>query len=311
MCGEQENPTHPPAGDSATWQYHGSSGGVWRERKETNHFTISHRLIYRGCELTSFGQALLMAAATTSTSPADMEWQRRGKWEAFYDGSFAPHLAGEAEQGTIDRLPWRTPHQPSTHLVAFLTAQELPSTARCCELGCGTGENLVALAAHAACTVGVDIVPMAIEVTLAAIEAAGLGSKATAICADILSLCDPNRPANVAPDGGEWVFDLCFDCQTFHCLRKVDKQAAARVYAALLRPGGVLLMLTGNANEDAERGPERLTREEVLSAFDGTPLKCESLEETRFDWTEAYRRQTLFDEPPLAWRSVWRRATEE
>ena len=65
-------------------------------------------------------------------------------------------------------------------------------------------------------------------------------------------------------------------------------------------------MLTGNANEAAERGPERLTRDEVLAAFDGTPLICEQIEETRFEWTEAYRRQG-FDQPPLAWKSFWHR----
>ena len=61
-------------------------------------------------------------------------------------------------------------------------------------------------------------------------------------------------------DGSGWLFDFALDVQTFHCLRKVDEQRAAQAYAALLRSGGTLLMLTGNADEPAERGPERLKR---------------------------------------------------
>jgi hypothetical protein len=114
-------------------------------------------------------------------------------------------------------------------------------------------------------------------------------------------------PVEIAPsDGGGMAFDFALDVQTFHCVRKVDRVAAALAYESLLRPGGTLLMLTGNADEPVERGPERLTRAEVQAAFDGTELRLERLEAFRFEWTDAYRRQP-FDEPPLGWLSVWTR----
>ena len=68
-------------------------------------------------------------------------------------------------------------------------------------------------------------------------------------------------------------------------------------------------MVTGNAEEQAERGPERMSRQEVLSAFDGTALSCDSIAAMRFGWTEAYRRQP-FDQPPLGWLSVWTKGAE-
>lgn len=112
-------------------------------------------------------------------------------------------------------------------------------------------------------------------------------------------------------DGGGWEFDFVFDCQCFHCVRQIpglDPRDLALIYAGLLRPGGRLLLLTGSAEERTARGPERLTREELLGAF-GDLLSCESLEATHFDWTPVYRQQG-FPDPPLGWLSVWRRPME-
>ena len=226
------------------------------------------------------------------------------------------------------------------------------SDARCCELGCGTGENLVFLSRRCAAVVGMDIVPAAVEASKRSLAGAG---NAEVFCVDALEAfggdedgtdlgggagCarevgrgETNKAAGSTADslagaatehhpgvlaraaistscdqrvrevGGP--FDFIIDVQTFHVLVKIDARAAALAYRRLLRPGGVLLMLTGNAEEAAERGPERMKREGVLAAFDGSGLVCVSLRRFRFEWTEAYRRQP-FDEPPLGWQSVWR-----
>ena len=232
------------------------------------------------------------------------DWQRRSKWEAFYAGSFAPH---KPEVGTdpIEALPWRS-KAPTSQLVEHLRATPLPANARCIELGCGTGENLSVLAGAAAFACGVDVVADAVSASKATLGAAGI-TNGQAVHADILAL----HSADVAAlaDGGGWAFDFLFDASTFHCVRRVDAQAAARAYSSLVRAGGSLLMLTGNADEADERGPDRLTRDEVLHAFDGTALVCESCEAVRYDWTEAYRRQP-FEQPPLGWLSLWRSRPE-
>ena len=88
---------------------------------------------------------------------------------------------------------------------------------------------------------------------------------------------------------------------------QVDEAAATDAVVSLLKPGGRLLLLTGNADEPAERGPERLRKEDLKAAFGARGLECEEIAAFRFDPTEAYRRQEHFDQPPLGWRSVWRR----
>ena len=234
---------------------------------------------------------------------ADELWLRQRKWEQFYAGTFAPHLASaqDVDPG-IDALPWRTA-APTESLVDYVEDGRLPHGCRAIELGCGTGENLVYLSKDCAFVLGVDIVPAAVDASEAALRRAAV-TNAQACCADILALTQP-----ALQDGGPWRFDFVLDVQTFHCLRKVDPDRAAAVYGELVAPGGTLLLLTGNADEPAERGPEILTEAEVRSAFDGTALRCESCTAFRFEWTSHYRRQ-VFEEPPLGWRSVWRKPAE-
>ena len=106
-------------------------------------------------------------------------------------------------------------------------------------------------------------------------------------------------------------YDFAFDCQTYQCLRQADATAAASAVAAVLRPGGTLLLLTGNADEPDERGPVRLSRQELIDGLTPAGLELLTLEPFRFDETEAYRRQredSGSEQTPLGWRSVWRRS---
>jgi SAM-dependent methyltransferase len=235
----------------------------------------------------------------------DRAWLNKGKWDAFYDGSHAPHLAGRpAVDDVIATLPWRS-HSPTSQVVEHLASQHAPgSRARALELGCGTGENLVVLADHCAFVCGLDIAERACDAAAATLRAAG--RDAQVVCADVLAIEDESTSKPLA-DGGPWSFDLVVDVQTFHCVRQVDARAAARAWARLVAPGGTLLLLTGSSDEPTDRGPSRMTREEVAGAFDGTALHLEALEGTHFDPSETYRRQP-FEKPPLGWLSRWRKA---
>ncbi|CAE8623704.1 unnamed protein product [Polarella glacialis] len=239
----------------------------------------------------------------------DGDWERSGKWLSFYNGSHAPHLPEVV--GSVELLPWRS-CAPASQLVSFV-GQGLLGPAgplRCLELGCGTGENLPLLAQHASFVCGVDIAPQAVAHARAALDLAGCAEpNAQVLVADVLRLGLPGSDCpELLADGRGWGgdFDFVFDCQCLHCLFHVDKAAVASLPARLLRPGGRLLLLTGSADEPTDRGPVRLTREQVMEIFAGSGLLCEELQATRFDWTSTYRGQEGFSEPPLGWMSIWR-----
>ena len=220
------------------------------------------------------------------------EWQLRGKWEAFYDGTFAPHL--HSTPGTLEQLPWRS-GEPSTPLVEYVAAGRLPANNSVIEVGCGTGENLAFLASWCHCpVVGVDICEQALEEAWRVIDRAGLQANVRTLQANVLDL-----PSELIGQ-----FDFVLDCQTFHCVRKVDEAGAAAALASLLRPGGRLFLLTGNADEPHERGPERLTQAELQAALEPAGFTCEECVSFMFDQTDAYRKQP-YHGPPLGWRSVW------
>lgn len=101
-------------------------------------------------------------------------------------------------------------------------------------------------------------------------------------------------------------FDFIYDCQCFHVLWKTDAVAAVRAYARLLRPGGVVLTLTGNASEP-EAGPTVLTDDELVAAFTrgGWFVVAASPRAGRFDMTEAYAK---LPQPPLLWEGLFIRS---
>ena len=233
------------------------------------------------------------------------EWLRRDKWLGFYDGSHAPHLPN-GEQGSLGLLPWRHVGQASTPLVEFIASGALDPAASAIELGCGTGENLVCLAAATSSAVGVDIAPLAVEAARKALADAG-ATNARAVVVDLLGLDE--RSADDLPLTG--LFDFALDCQTYQCLRQVDVAAAGAAVASVLRPGGTLLLLTGNSDEPDERGPVRLSRENLIDGLTPAGLEMVSCEPFHFDMTEAYRRQKEskgYEQTPLGWKSVWRKA---
>lgn len=69
-------------------------------------------------------------------------------------------------------------------------------------------------------------------------------------------MCIRGRPED------DWVPPLLLPSplQAFHALRSVDEVAYLRLLHQSLRPGGVLMLLVGNANEPAV-GPAVLTQQ--------------------------------------------------
>lgn len=167
---------------------------------------------------------------------------------------------------------------------------------RTVELGCGTGASTRWLASVPGVVeaVGVDLVPGTIDAATATAQAEA--SSAKFVAADVFDL-----PTWLTADAR---FDLLVDCQCFHCTRTVDEVAAVQAMASLLAPGGILLCLTGNA-EEPEVGPVVLTRAEITHAFEGSGLfEIVSLKAGRFDPTPVY--ETL-ERLPLCWELIARR----
>jgi len=286
----------------------------------------------------------------TSFNTAGDSWVRKRKWYSFYDGTYSPHLspgeraivAGKRELAAT-RLPWRKPGSSSSQLRAFWRSDEGKSLAvqhtnekgitkralRALEIGCGTGENVMELVLSPLkfeIVIGVDIVPSALDEARKLLAVAfgdksgakgesplptsidSTGRRYSLLCADILE--EKSRDTILDATGGP--VDFLFDCQCFHCLRDCDNggKLAADAYEALLKPGGFVLMLTGSDEEKVDRGPTRLSRQEVENAFAGTSLKAKRIESFYFDETPHYRNQK-YAKPPKGWLSVWRKKTPD
>jgi SAM-dependent methyltransferase len=134
----------------------------------------------------------------------------------------------------------------------------------------------------------------------------------TFILQDIMQLCSSgSRQAHTTSPSSSnsslGTFDLIYDCQVYHALVKDDAAAQAQLpqlLHSLLKPGGLLLMLTGNANEP-EVGPAALTGQELLTPLIEAGLVCVFLRQSRFDATPHY--VNVLGKRPLAWWVVLQR----
>lgn len=92
--------------------------------------------------------------------------------------------------------------------------------------------------------------------------------------------------------------------QAFHVLFEQAPAAAPAALARLLRRGGVLSLLTGNALEPY-CGPNVLTECQLRAAFAGGGWEFVWLTQSRFDETRHYREE--LGKRPLAWWALLRR----
>jgi SAM-dependent methyltransferase len=163
--------------------------------------------------------------------------------------------------------PWDSGH-PSKELIRVLE-QEAIKPGRAAELGCGTGTNSIYLASRGFDVTGFDFSPAALEV--ARKRAAEANAKARFFEAD---LCRFN--VDVPP------FDFLFDRGCYHAARRVDQPGMVATIKRLSRPGTQFLLLTGNAKEQMDPGPPRMSDREIGAELE--PLfDIQFLREFRFD----------------------------
>lgn len=184
--------------------------------------------------------------------------------------------------------PWET-GQPSS-LLRQAIAEERLAPCRALDLGCGSGINSVWLAQQGFAVTGIDLSPLAIA--LARQRASAAGVRVQFLAGDILALDEP-RPE----------FDFFFDRGCYHIVRKLDVTRYLQVVASWVQPGGLGLVLAGNAREPMSPGPPVVTEEEFRAEWD-QHFEVVWLREGRFDPGPRDLQQ-----PPLAWAGLLRRKT--
>jgi SAM-dependent methyltransferase len=162
--------------------------------------------------------------------------------------------------------PWDS-GRPSRELQCVLAERQI-TTGRALELGCGTGTNAVFLARRGFHVCAVDCAPLAME---------RARSKAVAASVSI-----DWHEADVQHFGaGLEPFDFVFDRGCYHCCRRVDLAGYLSTLRNVTRAGSVYLSLSGNANEQTEQGPPRVTEQEIRTEL-GALFQIEQLRPFRF-----------------------------
>jgi 2-polyprenyl-3-methyl-5-hydroxy-6-metoxy-1,4-benzoquinol methylase len=139
---------------------------------------------------------------------------------------------------------------------------------RVLDVGCGSGDLALELAEEGHEVWGVDIVPKAIE--RAKSKAKVRGVEATFLVGDAVEL----------EHLGE-TFDTITDCGLFHTFNDDDRILYERSLKAVIRPGGVLQLMTLSDWEEDWGGPRRVSQQEIIETFsDG--WRVDDIQEARF-----------------------------
>lgn len=164
-------------------------------------------------------------------------------------------------EGDAAAVPWAD-LRPKPQLVEWLDSN--PGDGRpALDIGCGLGDNAEAIAAAGYATTAFDLSPSAIDWARRRFA----GSPVNYRTADLF-----NPPADWK--GG---FDLVHECYTIQALAGELRERAFAAVAGLVRPGGVLLVITRTRPEGSEAdGPPWPLTPTELARFDALGLQAES-----------------------------------
>jgi cyclopropane fatty-acyl-phospholipid synthase-like methyltransferase len=133
------------------------------------------------------------------------------------------------------------------------------------DVGCGTGENALYLAARGFEVTGVDVVEIAVRAARRKARARRL--PADFRVHDVLDLAALGRRFRTVVDSG-----------LFHTLDDDERPRFRDALAAVLLPGGRYYMLAFSEHETRPGGPRRVTQEEIRGEFDRHPFRVLSIE---------------------------------
>ncbi len=154
-------------------------------------------------------------------------------------------------------IPWDV-GKPETNLTETVKRRAVKGC-KALEIGCGTGDNSIWLAANGFDVTGIDLSEIAIE--RAGEKALEAGAKCVFVVSDFLTAKLKRAP-----------FGFAFDRGCFHSFRSEEEQRrfAAKV-AAHLEADGLWLTIMGTADEhreDEESGPPQHTARDIVMAVE-------------------------------------------
>ncbi len=192
------------------------------------------------------------------------------------------------EDAYAAEAPWDI-GKPQDALVAVADQVRSPVL----DVGCGTGDNALYLAARGHQVTGIDFVDEAIRRALE--KAAQRGLSAEFRVHDALTLAESDER-----------YATVIDCGLFHVFSDDDRQRYVRGLAHVLAPGGRLLLMCFSDAEPGAQGPRRVSERELRDAFtDGWEL--ESLQPVRFAVNPKFTGATFSAGGPKAWFAIVRR----
>lgn len=140
---------------------------------------------------------------------------------------------------------------------------------RVLDLGCGTGDLAVWLAARGCTVTGIDFLAGPLDVARTKAAAAGV---------QVNFLQMDARAAGEIPER----FDAVTDCGLFHAFDDEGRADYVATLARLLEPGARFFMLCFSDLEPGVHGPRRVTADEIRAAF-REGWQVETLEPARFE----------------------------
>ncbi|MBO0730360.1 MAG: methyltransferase domain-containing protein [Acidimicrobiaceae bacterium] len=166
-------------------------------------------------------------------------------------GRAVDRSARDFDESYIGTPPWDI-GRPQPVFVALL--DEGAIRGRVLDAGCGTGEHTLMVAAAGFDATGVDVSPRAIE--LAKRKAAERGVAARFLVRDALALADLDER-----------FDTVLDSGLFHVFDDESRARYVTSLAAVLRPGGRVLLACFSDRQPGDWGPRRVRQAELRDAF--------------------------------------------
>lgn len=138
------------------------------------------------------------------------------------------------------------------------------------DVGCGTGEHVLFLAAKGFEAVGIDAAPKAIE--KAKRKAKERKLKAKFFVHDAFELAALKR-----------TFPTVIDNGLFHVFGNRERIRFRNQLHEVMRPGGTYFMMCFSEREPADwGGPRRVSKEEIRATFAPPKFRVRSIEEARF-----------------------------
>jgi len=156
------------------------------------------------------------------------------------------------EQMYQGQAPWDT-GRPQPAIIKLAKAGQIRGSVL--DVGCGTGENLLYLAARGHEAWGIDFVPVAIERAKA--KAAQRGTNAHFIVGNALELKKLGRR-----------FETVIDCGLFHTFTDEERPVFVMGLGDVLGHGGLLYILCFSDEEPGTDGPRRISQQEIRDSFD-------------------------------------------